>query len=123
LGLLLLFIYLWGVIRKPRFPRGSEIHYREDNGFERRYKLPTKGPWRWVIPFTAEENNAGDQPLRFRATRGSAILLPEGQQNDSMRIGPNPLLDPGVQDEYVDPGTTVTSRDGQRKYEYTYVTR
>jgi hypothetical protein len=122
LGLLLLLIYLWGTVRKPRFPRGSEIVYKEGD-FKTRYPLPGSALERWLVPFTPEENEVGSiSKLRFRATDGTAIVLPKSQQSDSMRVGPLPVNDPGSHDEYVDPGTTVTHDENGREHRFTYLT-
>lgn len=120
LGLLLLLIYLYGILTKPRFPRGSKIVY-EQGDHKTHFPLPRGTLQRWLVPFTPEENEVGSiSKLRFRATDSPAIVLPKGQQSESMKVGPHRLTDP-LHDKFVDPGTTVIypADDGlEHKFKY-----
>jgi hypothetical protein len=122
LALLLLLIYMYGILTKPRFPRGSQVVYEEDE-FKQRYPLPTTTLRRWLVPFVAEETETGFNPrLRLRASKGSAIYLPKGQQEEFMRIGARRLTNPGQTDEPIPPSTTVTYEADGRECKYTYKT-
>jgi hypothetical protein len=122
LALVILLVYLYGIYTKPRFPSGSYIAYREkeDDPHERDFELPTHWANRYLVPFTPETTEVGYETVTFRAHRSQQIILPTDQQIEGMKIGGSEIQEPGLRDEPLYPGSTLTKPHPDRTPTYEY---
>ena len=120
---LILAWYIFGLIKKPRFCRGSEVMYaKETKHIKRKPKstpLPTGFFSRYLVPYIPEKTSVGS--VTFKAgSRCSHILIPEEAQNENMFISGFPVDNPGVKDLRLSNGEKmeIQRRNGKEVYEY-----
>jgi len=126
IALLVLAVLLWyifGIIKKPRFCRGSEVIYtRETNLMKnkpRSYPLPNPFFKRYLIPYKPEKQIVGG--ITFKAgSRCSHVLIAAESQNENMFIMGMPLDKPGKKDERLSNGERmeVARTSVKETYEY-----
>lgn len=128
-ALILMIILLWyilGLIKKPRFCRGSEIIYQRSAKFVKNraisYSLPGKFITRYLIPYLPE--TAKIEGIRFRAGRRcSYIELPKETQDEGMYISGDLLEDHGRRDYRLSIGDEllVEHRNYKETYKYSKI--
>ena len=126
IALLVLAVLLWyliGIIKKPRFCRGSEIIYtRETNIMKNRprsYPLPSPFFKRYLIPYKPEKQIVGG--IMFKAgSRCSHVLVAAESQNENMFIMGMPVDNPGKKDMRLSNGERmeVARTSVKEMYEY-----
>jgi hypothetical protein len=122
--LLLLFLtWLFGVLRKRRFMRGSEIVYQRQTGISTTpgftQKLPRGFVSRYLVPFVPERTTVDG--LTFEAGgRGSYILIPPRVQTDEMYVAGERLDDPGRRPVRLPQGEALEIRRGRQREIYRY---
>lgn len=122
-ALLILTWYLFGIIRKPRFCRGSEIAYHRVRegvaGRETTERLPGSFWRRWLIPYLPERREV--EGVLFEAgPRCNHVLIPPKAQADGMFVGPDPIEDPGRRAVRLSQGQTLEVRRGAGREVYLY---
>ncbi len=119
---LLLLLYIIGLLKKPRFAKGSEVMLTKISivkGRPKSYPLPTGFFSRYLIPFVAETTQVGS--VTFKAgSRASHILLSAKTQNEDMYISGFPVDSPGKKDLRISNGETLEIDRGKRKEIYEY---
>lgn len=125
--LLILGWYILGLLRKPRFCRGSEVIYGKETKHLKRkpksFPLPTGFFNRYLVPYIPEKQSVGS--VTFKAgSRCSHILIPEEAQNENMFISGFPVDNPGVKDLRLSNGEKmeIQRRNGKEIYEYRKLT-
>jgi len=98
---LVLLWYIFGLFKKDRFAKGSEmVYYRKTKnrkGKEFSYGLPTNFFNRYLIPYLPEKRNI--EGITFQAgKRSSYIFLPKKEQADNMYISGNNIEYPKQKD-------------------------
>lgn len=123
LVLLVVLWYIWGLIKKPRFCRGSEVIYsRETNMMKNKaksYPLPNSFFKRYLIPYKPERQMVGS--VQFIAgTRCSHVFIAAKSQNEFMTIMGMPLDKPNTKDERISNGEQleIVRSNVKEKYEY-----
>lgn len=121
--LLLLLIYLWGIIRKPRFAKGALITYKRITEFvpsrDRNYELKTSFFNRYFVPFVPEKKTV--QGILFQANKDdSYVTLPKKSQKKGMYIQNNELQKPGTQERQLIANGKLEVRRRNRTDEYIY---
>lgn len=119
---LLLLLYIFGVLKKPRFASGSEVMLTKISivkGRPKSYPLPTGFFSRYLIPFIPETSQVGS--VTFKAgKRSSHILLSAKTQHEDMYISGFPVDSPGKKDLRISNGETLEIDRGKRKEIYEY---
>ncbi len=125
LGAIVLLIYIFGLVRKKRFPKGAIIEYkREFLDYERETKpriqeLPTGFFSRYLVPFVPEKKEAFG--ITFVASGTSSyIMLPKKAQSKDMFNRGRPFRKPGEKDEMIRAKTRFEVRRRNRIEIYTY---
>ncbi|MDP2103680.1 MAG: hypothetical protein Q8K26_02020 [Candidatus Gracilibacteria bacterium] len=131
LGLLLAGIFIWwlvGIIRKPRFPKGSRVAYLKRSRTEdlmasqprpRNTDLPGHFFSRWLIPYRAERRVV--YGLTFHANRSRHyIVIPRNVQTDAMQIDGGKIDNPGAKDVLLGRETPLEIEVGNNIACYTY---
>lgn len=115
--------YIYGLIVKPRFCRGSEIVYtRETNMMKNRaksYPLPGGFFERYLVPYKPEKQIVGS--VQFIAgVRCGHVLVAAKSQNEFMFLMGMPLDKPGNKDERLANGENleIVRQSTKEKYEY-----
>ena len=119
---LFLLWYIFGIFKKPRFARGSEIVLEKISTFKKKpksYPLPNGFFKRYLIPYTPEQSVVGS--VNFKAgSRDSHILVSAKTQNENMYISGLPIDEPGKEDRRLSQGENLEIKRRQRKEIYTY---
>jgi len=123
--IIFLFLTWWilGMIRKPRFGKGSMIVFQRSvdysKGREDATDLPGNFFYRWILPYRAERKTveaitfvAGDSP-------GHVVILSD-QQDDNMTVNGIVPGDPGDRDWFLGNNETLEIRRQNRLEKYTY---
>jgi hypothetical protein len=123
LSLLLFLSWLFGVLRKRRFPRGSEIVSQRQTGSSTTpgftQKLPRGFASRYLVPFVPER--ATVDGMTFEAGgRGSYVLIPPRNQTDEMYVAGERLDDPGRRSVRLPQGEALEIRRGRQREIYRY---
>lgn len=124
LSALLVLWYIVGLIKKPRFCRGSEVVFSRTTPLQtqkaRSYPLPTGFLNRYLVPYIAEQQVVGT--VKFRAgARCSHILIDKSAQTDNMFVSGFPIENPRVKDIRLSNGEKLeVARAGQSKETYEY---
>lgn len=111
--------WLYGIIRKPRFRRGSVVFYKH-RGRQETFLLPGNRAMRLLVPYKAEKRVVGN--VVFEASRGFHVFLTKGSQREGMSIAGIPLDPPGERDQRISDGDTLEVR-GAAQESYTYSAR
>jgi len=121
--LLILFWYIIGLIKKPRFCRGSEIILSKESHISKRkpksYPLPTGFIARYLIPYTPEKRSVGS--VNFKAgSRCSHVLIARETQNIDMTVSGFPVETPNKKDLRLSHGERleIQKRSSKEVYEY-----
>ncbi len=121
LGLLLLW-YLFGIIKKPRFVKGSEIILTKTSlvkGRPKSYPLPTSFFSRYLIPYVPETQQVGS--ISFKAgKRPSYVLIAAKTQTENMYLSGFPIESPGKKDLRLSNGEQLEIERNKRKETYEY---
>ena len=89
-------IYLYGLVIKRRFPRGSSMETITEASDGIRHpgeseSLPTRWANRWLVPFIPERRNV--EGITFEAGyRPSQVIIPASEIHSNMSIGDTPLV-------------------------------
>lgn len=131
LGLLLVGIFIWwliGIVRKPRFPKGSRVTYlthplteniMDSRPRPRNTDLPGHFLSRWLIPYRAERRVV--YGLTFHANRNRHyIVIPKSSQREKMQIDGYVLENPGTKDVLLDRDKPLEIEVGNNIACYTY---
>ncbi len=129
IGVLLVVFLLWyilGVLKKPRFCRGSEIVYQRLTQFvknkELTFQLKGKLMDRFFIPYLPE--TAQIQGIKFKAGRRCGYIeLPKESQSERMFISGNLIEDPGKRDQRISNGDEllIELRNHKETYKYSKI--
>lgn len=115
--------YILGLLKKPRFCRGSEIVYQRSTQYmknkEITFRLAGSFFGRYLVPYRPE--SAKIQGLKFEAGRRCGyIQLPKEAQTDGMYIAGVPIDPPGRRDGKISLGDEVMVEYSNYKETYTY---
>ncbi len=121
--LLILLWYIWGLLRKPRFCKGSEIIISKDSKLKKSrpksHPLPTGFFNRYLVPFAAEKKVVGS--VSFKAgSRCSHVLIDSKTQTDDMFVSGFPVEEPGKKDLRLSQGEKLEIAKRNRKEIYEY---
>lgn len=131
LALLVLLWYLVGILRKPRFARGSGINYQrvQQGGVTRRqpawHPLPTHWANRWLVPYRAERRRVEGMPF-IAAPKRFFVFLPPEALSEAMTIAGLPVIEdperPPERLRSLQNNETLRVRRGRSDERYTYLT-
>lgn len=116
--------YIVGLIKKPRFCRGSEVVFSRITQMQtqkpRSYPLPTGFASRYLIPYIPEKQVVGT--VKFKAgSRCSHILIDRDAQTENMFVSGFPIETPRQKDMRLSNGEKLeVSRAGGSKEIYEY---
>ncbi len=122
IGLVLLW-YIFGILKKPRFCRGSEVIITKQSRVMTRkpksYPLPTGFFNRYFVPYIPEKRTVGSVTFKAGA-RCSHILIAASTQNDKMYVSGFPLDNPGKKDVRLSNAEKleISRQNGKEIYEY-----
>ncbi len=120
---LILLWYIIGIIRKPRFCKGTEVIVTKQSRVMTRkpksYPLPTGFFNRYFVPYIPEKRTVGSVTFKAGA-RCSHILIAANTQNDKMYISGFPLDNPGKKDMRLSNAEKleISRQNGKEIYEY-----
>jgi hypothetical protein len=121
--LILFLVYLFGVLKKPRFDRSALITYRRVTEYvpsrDRNYELRTGFFSRYIVPYISEKKTI--QGVLFQAGEDdSYITLPKKSQKKGMYIQNNEIQKPGVQERQLIANGKLEIRRQNRTDEFVY---
>ena len=121
--LLLLVWYIWGILKKPRFCKGSEIIIAKQGQLTKSrpksYPLPTGFFNRYLVPYVAESKVVGS--IKFKAgSRCSHVLISKETQTENMFVSGFPIDEPNKKDVRLSIGEKLEIRKRTRKEIYEY---
>lgn len=120
---LILLWYIIGIVKKPRFCRGTEVIITKQSRVMTRkpksYPLPTGFFNRYFVPYIPEKRTVGSVTFKAGA-RCSHILIAANTQNDKMYISGFPLDNPGKKDMRLSNAEKleISRQNGKEIYEY-----
>jgi hypothetical protein len=129
LVLLLLLIYIFGLLKKPRFEKNSFRMVVEEqrirHGIKGKpqantYNFKTPVLSRWLVPYVPEKKNISG--LTFIASRMKGqVLLAKNSQNEELQIRNRPLeKKAGREDVPIATNTTITTESGTSRTTYRF---
>jgi hypothetical protein len=123
LAFLFLLWYAWGIYKKPRFCRGSEMVYQRSTRFRqaRAMTFPLCGSFfkRYLIPYLPETRVV--EGIKFKSSRRcSYIYLPREVQDKRMSISGERIEDPGRRDWRISNGEELLVDSGNYRESYKY---